>query len=116
MTTFVTTWVVLGSIVLLLALLVTGRVQAFKAFVALVFFYYLTDLITLDSMLSNFVNPALITLIVLLMVSQVLEKTRLVQWVGQKLFKKSLRTSIARMGLLVGGEYRGGRNVDVHSR
>ncbi|MBN2866566.1 MAG: SLC13 family permease [Thiotrichales bacterium] len=98
-----TTWLVLGSIALLLAVLITGRVQAFKAFLGLVFLYYLTGLLSLDSMLGNFVNPALITLIVLLMVSQVLEKTRWVNWVGQKLFSKGLRTSIARMGLFVGG-------------
>lgn len=98
-----TTWLVLGSIVLLLALLISGRVQAFKAFVGLVFIYYLTGLLSLESMLGNFVNPALITLVTLLLVSQVLEKTQWVQWVGQKLFSRNLRTSIARMGLYVGG-------------
>lgn len=98
-----TVWLVLGSIVLLLILLASGRIQPVKIFLGLVFVYYLTGLISLETMLSNYVNPALITLMVLILVSFVLEKTHWVQWVGQKLFTRGLRRSFARMGVLVGG-------------
>ena len=97
-----TTWLVLGSIFLLLVFLISGRVQAFKLFGGLVLVYYFTGLVSLEQMLGNFVNPALITLMALLLVSQVIEKTQWVGWVGRRLFVKSLRSSIARMGLLVG--------------
>ncbi len=97
-----TTWLVFGSIIALLALLASGRVQAFKLFGGLVFVYYLTGLISLESMLGNFVNPALITLIILLLVSFVLEKTSWIQLISKQLFVKSEKKSYLRMGGLVG--------------
>lgn len=97
-----TTWLVFGSIIALLALLATGRVQAFKLFGGLVFIYYLTGLISLEGMLANFVNPALITLITLLLVSFVLERTSLIHFIAKKLFVKSEKQSYLRMGGLVG--------------
>lgn len=96
------TWIVLASIVLLLALLASGRVQAYKLFGGLVFAYYLTGLISLDQMLSNFVNPALVTLIVLLMVSFVLERTNWIALLSKLLFVAKLKGSYFRMGALVG--------------
>ena len=93
---------VLISILLLLALLATGRVQAYKLFGSLVFIYYLVGLIPLEKLLANFVNPALVTLVVLLVISFALEKTN---WIGQLsklLFVKNLSQSYFRMGFLVG--------------
>lgn len=90
------------SVVVLLGLLAWGRIQAFKLFSGLILLYYVFGLIPLESMLANFVNPALVTLVVLLLVSQVLEKTSWVQWVGRRLFVPSLKGSIARMGMFVG--------------
>lgn len=96
-----TEWV-LASIFLLLALLASGRIQAFKLFGGLVFVYYLLGLISLEKLLANFVNPALITLIILLIVSFVLERTRWVTLLSKMLFVRSLKRSYFRMGVLVG--------------
>lgn len=96
------TWLVFGSILILLALLASGRIQAFKLFAGLVFVYYLTGLISLEDMLGNFVNPALITLILLLLVSLVLEKASWISFISKQLFVKSAKQSYFRMGVLVG--------------
>jgi di/tricarboxylate transporter len=98
----VTTWLVFGSIIILLALLASGRAQPFKLFGGLVFIYYLTGVISLEGLLGNFVNPALITLIMLLLVSFVLEKTSWIQLISKQLFVKSEKKSYLRMGGLVG--------------
>jgi di/tricarboxylate transporter len=90
------------SIFLLLALLASGRIQAFKLFGGLVFIYYLVGLISLESLLANFVNPALVTLVVLLLVSFVLERTNWILLISKLLFVKKLRSSYFRMGFLVG--------------
>lgn len=97
------TWIVLGSIVLLLALLATGRIQAFKLFGGLVFVYYLFGLISLEDLLVNFVNPALVTLVILILVSFVLERTSWINLISKALFVPSLKKSHFRMGFLVGG-------------
>lgn len=53
-------------------------------------------------MLANFVNPALITLIALLLISFVLEKTNWISLIAKKLFVVSEKQSYLRMGALVG--------------
>jgi di/tricarboxylate transporter len=93
---------VLASIVLLLALLAIGRIQAYKLFGGLAFIYYLADLISLENLLSQFVNPALVTLVVLLVISYGLEKTNWMALLSKLLFVKSLKTSYFRMGFFVG--------------
>ncbi len=96
------TLLVFASIVVLLILLASGKIQAFKLFGGLVFIYYLAGLISLESLLANFVNPALVTLIVLLLISFVLEKTNWILLLSKLLFVKKLRSSYFRMGFLVG--------------
>ena len=97
-----TSFFVLISIALLLIGLISGRFKPAILFTGLVFVYYLFDLISLESMLAGFVNPALITLMVLILVGQVLEKTTFIQQVAKYLFSTGLKRSIAKMGLLVG--------------
>ena len=93
---------VLGSILVLLGLLVWGKFQASKLFISLIFIYFLFDLISLQAFLANFVNPALVTLVLLLLVSSVLEKTTLFAWVSDWLIAKSQRKTIGKMGVSVG--------------
>lgn len=97
-----TTWFVLASLVGLLALLAASRVQAYKLFAGLLGIYYLSGLIDTESMLTNFVNPALATLVLLIVVSFALERTNWIQAIARLLFVKNLTRSYLRMGLLVG--------------
>jgi len=90
------------SVFLLLGLLAWGKIQAYKLFMGLLLIYYAFDLIPLESMLHNFVNPALVTLALLLMVSQVLEKTNFFHLISSYLIRPGIRSSIFRMGGLVG--------------
>lgn len=64
--------------------------------------YYIVGLISVEDMLGNFVNPALISLMLLIMVGFVLEKTTIIRFVTKHLFSNGLSRSIARMGVFVG--------------
>lgn len=83
-------YLVAFSIVVLLFFLIQNKIRASFLFVGLVLVYYFLDLITLDKMLHGFVNPSLITLVLLLLVSIVFEKTSFIAFISNKLFSPSL--------------------------
>jgi di/tricarboxylate transporter len=60
---------------------------------------YLTGLIDLESMLVNYANPSLITLVLLVIVSIAVEKTTLIQKLAQSLSTGSLVQSVTKLGL-----------------
>lgn len=66
---------VLGSIGILLALLIHGRIKPGILFTGLASLYYLLGLIDQRSFLASFGNPALVTLVLVLIVSLALERT-----------------------------------------
>lgn len=92
--------IVLLSIVLLLALLVHGRVPTPILFVIWAVGYYLAGFVPESVFLSSFTNPALATLIVLLMVSMVLERSRVVEAVSRIVIARSESTSVFRLSAL----------------
>ncbi|MGQ5489837.1 SLC13 family permease [Thauera sp. ZXT1-4] len=82
-----TAYLVLASVGLLLALLVSGRVAPAALFLGWAFAYHVSGLIDQKALLGGFVNPALATLVVLLMVSLVLERSPLLDSIMQRLLK-----------------------------
>lgn len=92
-------YLVAFSIVVLLFFLIQNKIRASFLFVGLVLVYYFLDLITLDKMLHGFVNPSLITLVLLLLVSIVFEKTSFIAFISNKLFSPSYRYSLLKMSL-----------------
>lgn len=78
-------WLVLGSILLLLAVLASGRVQPAIAFMTLAGSFLITGLVELPVMLTSFANPALATLILLLLVSLTLERSPLLDLLAAKI-------------------------------
>ena len=64
--------------------------------------YYLAGLVPIDRFLGSYVNPAVITLMFLLVVGMVLEKTIWLNRLADRLFSPSLRATYAKMGLFVG--------------
>lgn len=78
-------WGVLASIIGLLAVLASGRVQPATAFLTLAGGYLLTGLVELPELLSSFANPALATLILLLLVSLTLERSPLLDQLSAKI-------------------------------
>jgi hypothetical protein len=85
------------SIILLLGLLIQNRLKPALLFFGLVLGYYFLDLIPTDVLLKNFVNPSLVTLVLLLIVSIVIEKTSFISMLSEKLFDKSFPKSILKI-------------------
>lgn len=79
-----TAYLTLASIALLLGLLVHGRWSAAVLFTVWAAGYHLTGLIDQKALLGSYTNPALITVILLLMVSLVLERSVLIERVTRR--------------------------------
>ncbi|PRY66020.1 SLC13 family permease [Halomonas ventosae] len=91
------TWAVLISIAGLLALLISGRVRPAIAFVSLAGAYLLAGLVDTATLLRQYTNPALATLMLLLLVSLALERTPLLDWLSQRLLRGKERSATARL-------------------
>lgn len=91
------TWAVLLSIAGLLALLISGVVRPAIAFVGLAGAYLLLGLVDTATLLAQYTNPALATLLLLLLVSLALERTPLLDWLSQRLLTGSEKTATARL-------------------
>ncbi|RXJ68976.1 SLC13 family permease [Halarcobacter ebronensis] len=89
------------SIIILLILLAQNRIQPAILFFALVLIYYMFDLIDVKNMLNNFTNKSLVTLLLLLTVSIVFEKTTFITSISNKIFSKSYNKSLLKMSFLV---------------
>ncbi|WP_445004385.1 SLC13 family permease [Halomonas mongoliensis] len=79
------TWAVLLSIAGLLIVLISGRVRPAVAFVTLAGAYLLLGLVDTRTLLAQYTNPALATLLLLLLVSLALERTPLLEWLSNRL-------------------------------
>ena len=70
------------------------------SFAALVLFS--TDVVPLEQFAANYVNPSLLTLVVLLLFSVVLERTTLIIFIAKHILSGSNRSSLFRLSLLSG--------------
>ena len=91
------TWAVLLSIAGLLGLLISGVVRPAIAFVGLAGSYLLLGLVDTPTLLAQYTNPALATLLLLLLVSLALERTPLLDWLSQRLLNGRESTATARL-------------------
>ncbi len=82
-----TAYLVLGSILVLLGLLVHGRLSPAVLFSAWAGGYTLLGLVSQQALLSSFSNPALATLILLLLVSLALERSPLLDRLSDTLLR-----------------------------
>ncbi len=83
---------------LLLSLVLSGWSPGLL-FVSAISVCYLLGLIELDSVLVNFTNPSLITLVLLVLLSTAIEKTWLVRWLSNGIARHSLSVSTLKLGL-----------------
>lgn len=94
-----------GVIALLLALIAglifSKRSPAFW-FGGALLFSYLVGWLEMDKALTNFSNPSLITLILLLLISIAIEKTRLVSWLSHRFEGNNLSLVVAKVSLASG--------------
>ncbi|WP_404472048.1 SLC13 family permease [Vreelandella venusta] len=92
-----TPWAVLLSITVLLALLVSGKVKPAIAFVTLAGGYLITGVIDTSALLVQYTNPALATLLLLLLVSLALERSPLLGWLSHHLLKGHPKLATAQL-------------------
>lgn len=90
-------YLVLLSIPILLALLISDIFAPSVIFFAFAFAFQLLGIITLQSFLSSFVNPVLITLILLMLVSVAVERTGLIKHAAHRLISKNENHSLMRL-------------------
>ena len=88
-----------GIMLLLVGCLFGTRINPAWLFVSAIGTSYLTGLIDLESMLVNYTNPSLITLVLLILVSIAIEKTTLIQRLAKSLSNGSLVKSVTKLGL-----------------
>ncbi len=87
------------SLIILLALLIQNKIRTSFLFFGLVLLYYFIDFISLEKMLSGFINSSLVTLLLLLILSIVFEKTSYLTILSEKIFSKSYNKSLLKLSL-----------------
>jgi len=92
-----TPWAVLASIAVLLASLISGKVKPATAFVSLAGAYLVAGLVDTSVLLAQYTNPALATLLLLLLVSLALERSPLLDWLSSRLLIGNPRFATARL-------------------
>lgn len=85
----------------LLTVLLLGRVRPYLAFLVTAGVFYLAGFTDRGTLLSSFANPALATLMLLVLVSMALERSILVGDLVDRLVRGSLRGATLRLGLMV---------------
>ncbi|MGO2009678.1 SLC13 family permease [Vreelandella alkaliphila] len=92
-----TPWAVLLSIAVLLMVLISGKVKPAIAFVTLAGLFMLCGFVDTSTLLMQYTNPALATLLLLLLVSLALERSPLLDWLSRHLLKGHPRLATARL-------------------
>jgi len=95
-------WLGLASVVLLLGLLVHGRLPATSLFALWAVAYVLVGWVPQPTFLSGYVNSALVTLVLLLLVSVALERSFLIQRLSQIVASGSERSAVLRLSGIAG--------------
>lgn len=79
-------WLILGSVAILIIALIATDIKPVYLFFALLMVYYFCDLISTERLLENFVNPAIIVITLLVMISHSIERTQIMEFVQRWIF------------------------------
>lgn len=90
---------VLAILLGIVACLVTTRIKPSYIFAGAAFIAFLGGMIELGEVATNFTNSSLLTLVLLILASAALEKTRLISWVSRSLSTGRLGTVVAKLGV-----------------
>ncbi|MGF1726300.1 SLC13 family permease [Photobacterium nomapromontoriensis] len=90
---------VLTMLMVIIACLLTTKIKPAYLFAGAAFVGFQAGMIDLPTLAGNFTNSSLLTLVLLILVSIALEKTRLISWVGQQISHGGQSTVIAKLGL-----------------
>ena len=90
---------IIAALLIFIALLISAKFRPASLFAAMVILAYLAGFIEMQQVMASFTNNSLITLILLLLVSITIEKTRLISWVGRQLSNGHLTLVVAKLGI-----------------
>ncbi|KGY11424.1 potassium transporter TrkA [Vibrio tubiashii] len=90
---------VLAMLLGIVTCLLTTRIKPSFIFAGAAFIAFLAGLIELGDVATNFTNSSLLTLVLLILASAALEKTRLISWVSRSLSTGRLGTVVAKLGV-----------------
>jgi di/tricarboxylate transporter len=94
--------IVIGSLALLVMLLVRGKHEPSFVFAGVAFLYLLVGLIDVKQALAQFTNEGLVTVVALLLVSVVLDKSHLIDLAVQRLLCGGYRWTLLKLTLTTG--------------
>ncbi|MGF1702665.1 SLC13 family permease [Photobacterium makurazakiensis] len=90
---------VLAMLMVIITCLITTKIKAPYLFAGAAFVGFQVGMIDLPTLAGNFTNSSLLTLVLLILVSIALEKTRLISWVGRQISQGGQSTVVAKLGL-----------------
>lgn len=90
---------VLAILLGIVTCLLTTRIKPSFIFAGAAFIAFLAGMIELGDVATNFTNSSLLTLVLLILASAALEKTRLISWVSRSLSTGRLGTVVAKLGI-----------------
>ncbi|WP_299021456.1 SLC13 family permease [uncultured Photobacterium sp.] len=90
---------VLAMIMVIVTCLLMTRIKPAYLFAGAAFVGFQAGMIELPTLAGNFTNSSLLTLVLLILVSVALEKTRLISWVGRQISQGGQSTVVAKLGL-----------------
>jgi di/tricarboxylate transporter len=91
--------IVFAGLAVLIVELVRGRRSPAAVFASIAFAFVLLDYLPLKTSLEQFTNTGLVTVVVLLLLSVVLDKSRLLEQVAERLVSGPYRPALARLYL-----------------
>lgn len=94
--------VVGAALAVLVVLLVRGRHAPAVVFSGVAFFFLLLDYVSLADALRQFTNPGLVTVLALMLVSVVLDKSRLLEVAAGRLVQGPYRWALVKLTLVTG--------------
>ncbi|MEG3223346.1 SLC13 family permease [Vibrio gigantis] len=90
---------VLAILLGIITCLLVTRIKPSFIFAGAAFIAFMAGMIDLSSLANNFTNSSLLTLILLILASSALEKTRLISWVSRNISEGKLGTVVAKLGI-----------------
>ena len=90
---------VLAILLAVITCLLVTRLKPSIVFAGAAVIAYFSGLMDVSDLAVNFTNSSLVTLVLLILVSAALEKTRLISWVSRNISTGHLGTVIAKLGL-----------------
>ena len=90
---------VLALLIGIVLCLIATKIKPSYVFAAMASIAFLSGIIELKDVVTNFTNASLLTLVMLILASAALEKTRLISWVSRCLSSGRLGAVVAKLGL-----------------